>query len=244
MYHLLKGLHEYLTRSGAPSTRNPPRSHCYISQEGRVFRHYHWPRWRGQDGARSQQPTGSLPIPFRFCRLSLKRSRRCIMTRQASRQTRSPRLWARTVRDISPLLPRSTLTASSLFVIHAHISYSREDIPAVCRAPILGSRRPTRDPVHLAEVLRRLPRCRLCRRCGRPRATQRRLGSLRYVFSLFHLPPSGTILENDQRLKNATRAVSRHGPLGPTDPWRPAPPASKQAGQSRVTLRRGDSTRL
>jgi hypothetical protein len=134
--------------------------------------------------------------------------------------------------------PSSTLTA------YAHISYSREDIPALCRAPILGSRRPTRDPVHLAEVLRRLPRRCLRRRCGRPRATQRRVGGLRYVLSPSLLPTSGTILESDHRLKNATRSVSRHGPLGPTDPRRPAPSVSKQAGQSRVTLRRGDSTRL
>ena len=55
MYHLLKGLHEYLTRSEACShlSSSSKLSRCN-SQEGRVFRHYHRTRRRGQDGAHGQ----------------------------------------------------------------------------------------------------------------------------------------------------------------------------------------------
>ena len=56
---------------------------------------------------------------------------------------------------------------------------SRKDRVAISAAPILGSGWPARHPLHMAKVLRRLPRRGLRRRCGRPRAPQRGLGSLR-----------------------------------------------------------------
>ena len=121
------------------------------------------------------------------------------MTRQVCRQTKSLRRWARTVR--TPLLARNLFIKCHIHAraTHSFFSYSWEDISALGRAAILGSRRPARNPVHLAEILRRLPRGRLRRRCGRPRAPQRGLGSLRYVSSL-----SPITLENNPRPKTAT----------------------------------------
>jgi len=158
MYHLLKGLHEYLTRSEPCLRLSQPHKatlSCYNSQEGRVFRHYYRPRRRGQVGALDTNRQIDPPLtPFRLHRLSSRRSRPCIMTRRAYHQTRLSRRWARTVRTAR--VPR--LAASSLNVTYTYFlplySHSWEDISALSRAPILGSRRPTRDSIHLVKILR------------------------------------------------------------------------------------------
>jgi hypothetical protein len=154
MYHLLKGLHEYLTRYDT-LTLFLTHSKCQhsTSQEGRVFRHYHRPRWRGQDSTYAQlavQP-GFLILLASSHRLSSRRSRLYITTCRAYHQTKSSRLWVRTVRIRTP-------PSARYFFTNRHpvctSPYSREDSSALSRAPILGPRRPARDPVYLAEILR------------------------------------------------------------------------------------------
>jgi hypothetical protein len=163
------------------------------------------------------------------------------MTRQVCRQTKSLRRWARTVRT-PPLLARNLFSKRHIHTraTHSFSSYSWEDISALGRAAILGSRRTARNPVHLAEILRRLPRGRLRRRCGRPRAPQRGLGSLRYVSSL-----SPITLENNPRPKTATGTDGlqtrscrpRRSSASRSSCWR-----TSRITPSRFLLRRSDTT--
>lgn len=106
MYHLLKGLHEYLTRFAICShlifaCRNT-NTLTFRKDEFSVI-------IIGLDGAGktvrihdNEPDSHSILIYFLQHRLSSRRSKPYIMTRRACHQTRSPRRWARTVRTPVP----------------------------------------------------------------------------------------------------------------------------------------------
>lgn len=66
------------------------------------------------------------------------------------------------------------------------------------------------------------------------------------VFGTFPptLLPSPSRATNQRLINCNFRRTTRHRPLRPADPRRPAPPASEQTGPPRIAFRRGDPARV
>jgi ADP-ribosylation factor related protein 1 len=124
MYHLLKGLHEYLTRYDTLTLFLTHRNSNILLHRKDEFSVI----IIGLDGAgktvRKRTLTHNTQISYSSLassyRLSSRRSRLYIMTRRAYDQTKSSRRWARTVRIPTPLpLPPLVYRYSScLYPLH------------------------------------------------------------------------------------------------------------------------------